>query len=206
MPELNLGLKPPPTQSTRSPNLFLRVLICAGILLALLVFFHVAKFFLWAKSSNLHALRVGGDSMCPAICMGERIIAGLDAFDVRSPERGEVILFNNGASNSKFVKRVIAVGGDTVSPGPNGTVIVNGSEVRFPEPCGTSERANYRDTISLTFEPQKLPEGTFYVIGDNLNNSYDSRHFGLVRRDQVRGKALLIYWSSSLSRIGCRIK
>lgn len=144
--------------------------------------------------------------MCPAICKDEGMIVSLDAFDSRAPQRGEVILFDRDAGMTKFVKRVVAVGGDTVALGPNGTVLVNGNKFKFPESCGAPTPTNYQDAASLTFEPQKLPEGTYFVIGDNLNNSYDSRSFGLVRRDQVRGKALLIYWSSSISRIGCRIQ
>jgi signal peptidase I len=55
------------------------------------------------------------------------------------------------------------------------------------------------------FETVKVPEGSLFVVGDNLDNSYDSRHFGFVSLDKVKGKALLIYWSSNTSRIGCKL-
>jgi signal peptidase I len=50
-----------------------------------------------------------------------------------------------------------------------------------------------------------VPKGSLFGIGDNLDSSYDSRHFGLVSLDKVKGKALLIYWSPNESRIGCKL-
>jgi signal peptidase I len=146
--------------------------------------------------------------MCPALCSNERIIAGMDAFDGRPPERGEVILFAHKTTSAVLVKRVVAVGGDTVAPGPNGTVLVNGNALKLPGICGEQTRDTSTFIELPTFEMQEIPKDSLFVIGDNLNHSLDSRYasFGLVRRDHVWGKALLIYWSSRSSRIGCRIQ
>ena len=72
--------------------------------------------------------------MCPAVCEDERIIAGMDAFNARAPQRGEVIFFDQKESNANFIKRVIA--GDTVARGPSNTILVNNTPLTLPPPCG----------------------------------------------------------------------
>jgi len=56
------------------------------------------------------------------------------------------------------------------------------------------------------FGPYELPEESYFVLGDNLDNSYDSRFWGPVPRDMIVGKAVRIYWSSQLSRVGLVVK
>ena len=143
--------------------------------------------------------------MCPAICEDERIIAGMDAFNKRLPQRGEVIFFDQQDSDTKFTKRVIAVAGDTVARGPSNTILVNNKPLVLPPPCGDDNAYAHLAAEGPPFETVKVPEGSVFVIGDNLDNSYDSRFFGLVPMDKVRGKALLIYFSTNASRIGCRV-
>jgi signal peptidase I len=208
MSELHLGLKPETTQKSEGSSVLIKSLVFAGVVAGILVFGLVARFFFWARSSELRAFRIPSDSMCPAICANERIFAGMDAFNRRVPERGEVILFDHKASKAKFLKRVVAVGGDTVAPGSNGAVLVNGNEVKFPETCGSPIQNRNRASKSFPFEPQTVPKDSYFVVGDNMNNSFDSRitGFGYVQRDEVRGKALLIYWSPGGSRIGCKIE
>jgi signal peptidase I len=80
-------------QDGQAAPILIRVMIWLGAVGALLMVILLAMFFRWTNSYVLHAFRVPSDSMCPAICMNERIIAGMDAFDWRPPRRGEVILF-----------------------------------------------------------------------------------------------------------------
>jgi signal peptidase I len=143
--------------------------------------------------------------MCPAICLNERVIAGMDAFNTRAPQRGEVILFERDEGNTKFVKRVIGVAGDTVAPGPSNTILVNNKPLSLPPLCGEKNAYAHLAAEGPPFEPVKVPKGSLFGIGDNLDSSYDSRHFGLVSLDKVKGKALLIYWSPNESRIGCKL-
>jgi signal peptidase I len=106
------------------------------------------------------------------------------------------------------VKRVAAVGGDTVEPGPDNSVLVNGEAVKVPGACGYPIRSGDIPHEAIPVEAFTVPRDSFFVIGDNLSQSFDSRfsNFGLVKRDQVRGKALFIYWSAGKSRIGCSIR
>jgi signal peptidase I len=165
-------------------------------------------FFRWAGSANLRAFRSSSDSMCPAICVYERIIAGMDAFETQLPCRGDVILFYFGPDNVTYIKRVIAIEGDSVAPGPENSILVNGKSLELPHVCGDPVRNADSYAAPEPFAATTVPKGTYFVIGDNLNNSYDSRieGFGLVKREQVRGKALFIYWSPGKSRFGCPIR
>ena len=195
----------PKPATSRSAARLIKFLVYSGAAVALLLAFSVAKFFFWARCFDLHAFRVPSASMCPAICLNERVIAGMDAFNARAPQSGEVILFERDEGNTKFLKRVIGVAGDTVAPGPSNTILVNNKPLTLPPPCGENNAYAHLAAEGPPFEPVKVPKGSLFVIGDNLDNSYDSRHFGLVSLDKVKGKALLIYWSPNTSRIGCKL-
>jgi signal peptidase I len=193
------------SQNSRKTTPLIGFLVYSGIAVALLAIFFVAKFFSWARCFELRAFRVPSASMCPAICVNERIVAGMDAFNARAPQRGEVILFDQDEGNTKFIKRVIGVVGDTVARGPSNTILVNSMPLTLPLPCGNNNHYDPLAPEGPPFETVKVPQGSLFVIGDNLDNSYDSRQFGFVRLDKVKGKALLIYWSSNTSRIGCKL-
>jgi signal peptidase I len=202
-PILSADLPKPAT--SRSAARLIKFLIYSGAVVAFLLAYFVAKFFLWARCFDLHAFRVPSASMCPAICEDERVIAGMDAFNARIPQRGEIILFERGEDNTRFIKRVIAVAGDTIAPGPSNAIFVNNKPLILPPPCGENNVYARLAGEGQPFQTVKVPAGSLFVIGDNLDNSYDSRHFGLVTLDKVKGKALLIYWSPNTSRIGCKL-
>jgi signal peptidase I len=200
-------LNPSPSANTKSRGVgvLIRSLIYAGSAIAFLILFFVAKFFLWARCFDLDGFVARSGSMCPAICENERILAGMDAFSNRPPQRGEVIFFDQKESDTKYTKRVIGVAGDTVARGPSNTILVNDKPLILPPPCGDNNAYAHLAPNGPPFETVKVPEGSLYVVGDNLDNSYDSRFFGVVPQDKVRGKALLVYWSPNPSRMGCRI-
>jgi signal peptidase I len=200
-----LNPSPAAAPKPQGARLLIRFLIYAGSVIALLLIFFVAKFLFWAQCFQLRAFVARGGSMCPAVCEDERIIAGMDAFNARAPQRGEVIFFDQKESDTKFIKRVIAVAGDTVARGPSNTILVNNAPLMLPPPCGDNNAYAHLAAEGPPFETVKVPQGSLFVIGDNLDNSYDSRFFGLVPLNKVRGKALLIYYSPNESRIGCRV-
>jgi signal peptidase I len=155
--------------------------------------------------SYARAFKVPSNSMCPTICAGERIVADMSAYRSRAPQRGEVILLTLRTSNTLLTKRVVGIAGDTVEAGPKNEVIVNGNPVKPPEICGKPV-VEQNPFVQLPYFPSTtVPPGSFFVVGDNLPNSNDSRYpeFGLVRADQVEGQPLFLYWSPGRSRIGC---
>jgi signal peptidase I len=163
------------------------------------------------KMTNVRAFRVPSASMCPTVCENERVLASMDVDPAKPPVRGQVILFAHrlGETNSLLFKRVIGIGGDEVS-GKNGTILVNGKASSYVQPrpvCGHPIDAPRGLQELPSFDAVKIPPGYFFVVGDNLLNSYDSRfsEFGLVSSEELRGHPLNIYWSSENSRLGCAI-
>jgi len=149
--------------------------------------------------------------MCPTVCEGERIVADMDAFLKNAPQSGDVILLDFQSMHGPlYIKRVVGLAGDIVSE-RDGTILVNGKPLtthRLPQICGGPKDESLIRGEEPRFDPVSVPASSFFVIGDNSPNSYDSRipGFGLASSDQVKGRPLHIYWSSDKSRIGCLIR
>jgi signal peptidase I len=208
MLELNFDPQAIANENRARTRKLIRVFLYLGGAVTLLFATLLVMFFHWTHSANLRAFRSGSDSMCPALCLNERIIAAMDAFDSQSPGRGDVILFYFQPGNVTYIKRVIAIGGDFVAPGPEDSILVNRKPVQLPGACGMPAWKGGSSSESIAFKAVTVPNGSYFVIGDNLNNSYDSRMegFGFVKREQIRGKALFIYWSPGKSRFRCAVR
>ena len=116
---------------------------------------------------------------------------------IRDPRPGDVIVFRYPADPSKdFIKRCIATGGQTIEI-RNKQIFVDGVQQKRPEhakyidhtmyPARTGPRDNY--------PPFVVPPGHVFVMGDNRDNSNDSRYWGTVSVESIKGKALFLYWS-----------
>ncbi|MGC8780577.1 MAG: signal peptidase I [Anaerolineae bacterium] len=104
---------------------------------------------------------------------------------VHSPRRGDVIVFEYPLDESRdFIKRVIALPGETIEI-RGGKVYINGK--LMPEPFGPNP-------TNRNFGPLKVPPDTVFVMGDNRNNSSDSRTWGPLPQKDIIGKAVLSYW------------
>jgi signal peptidase I len=125
------------------------------------------------------------------VLKGDRVIADLRQYRSASPKRGEIVIFRK--DGDFFVKRVIAVGGDTIE-GRNGKVFVNGNRLEEPYVAHLGNAPAALDT----FGPVVIPTGKLFVMGDNRDVSRDSRvvDFGLVA-NAVAGRALYILRSKS---------
>jgi signal peptidase I len=145
-------------------------------------------------------------SMCPTICLNERMIADMSAFQNTRPHRGDLIVLKHPTIEGLLIKRVIGLGGDTVESDGTGRITVNGIALQPPPVCGNPAPITTGEIPPPSIT--KVPEGFLFVIGDNLTNSWDSRleGFGMVTLDQVRGKPKFIYFSTRLSRIGCELR
>lgn len=147
----------------------------------------------------LEPYMVSGTSMYPTLVNNERLIVNKLVYFIRDPRRDEIIVFRYPKDESRdFIKRVIAVGGDTVEM-RNGAVLVNGKKIDEPytwkeDPKGLNH-SNYRKSV--------VPKDTIFVLGDNRNNSEDSRFADVdfVPLSLVKGKAAVAIWPLEKARI-----
>jgi signal peptidase I len=126
----------------------------------------------------------------------------------RPIERGHVIVFKFPEDPTRdFIKRVIGLPGETVEIRDK-TVYIDGKPLvepytRFLEPPLRRDDPEYGlrvEGLRDVWGPQTVPPGQLFVMGDNRDNSRDSRFWGFLPRDQVKGRALIVYWSYEASR------
>jgi signal peptidase I len=131
--------------------------------------------------------RIPTESMSPTLRPGDQAL--VEKPGAKSPERGQLVAFHSPQNGEVLLKRVVAVGGDTVGL-EDGVLVVNGRKIReaYADP----------DAIdSVYFGPVKVRAGTIFVLGDNRANSEDSRDFGAVRTDSIIGRAVVRIWPPS---------
>ena len=159
--------------------------------------------------TSFGAFSIPSASMCPTICMGDRVMADMGAYRMKSPERGDLVLIQHQPIAALLLKRVIGIAGDVVRQDPNGKLFINGIPLTLPQSCGEPvEQKNANAADYSDFKSTRVANGELFVIGDNLGNSYDSRvpEFGRVSLDEVRGRPIYLYWSRGKSRIGCSLR
>ncbi len=143
---------------------------------------------------------VDGPSMQPNFHTGERVIVNEILYDIRSPQRGEVIVFHVPSEGRDFIKRVIGVAGDTVKV-EGDVVTVNGKPVNESYIQGAIDEAHNNNALynnknfpNEEFTDGTVPEGHVFVMGDNRSDSTDSRMIGYVPLGDIVGRADLIFW------------
>jgi signal peptidase I len=135
----------------------------------------------------MQSFLVEGSSMYPTLHDRERLFVNKMVYRFREPQRGEIVVFRYPANPRKnFIKRVIGIPGDTVAV-RSGQVFVNG--VPLDEPY-------INEPMYGTYPTVVVPEDTIFVLGDNRNNSQDSRDrsVGFVPYKNIVGEAFVRYW------------
>jgi signal peptidase I len=158
------------------------------------------------RSSVVEAFWVPSGSMLPTIQIGDHLFVNKLAYGAHVPftslevahwrplHRGDVIVFVSPVDRKlDLIKRVIAVGGDTVEI-RNKRLYINGQLV--PDPHATFTDPKVHTVVPRdNFGPVTVPPGKFFVMGDNRDQSYDSRFWGFADEHDVKGQATFIYWS-----------
>lgn len=171
--------------------------IVTALILALVIRAYVVQAFKIPTGSMLTTLLVGDHILVNKFLYGTKLPFSEDkVLAIRDPRRGDIIVFKYPEDPDRdFIKRVIAIGGDVIESRDK-VVYVNGSKVDEPFIRHTDSGVirggqNPRDN----FGPIEVPPGKLFMMGDNRDQSYDSRWWGFVDERDVRGKAMIIYWS-----------
>ena len=175
-----------------------------AIVVALLLAFVIRAFI-------VQAFKIPSGSMLETLQIGDHLLVSKFAYDVRlpssiwldttdgkviyktgDPQRGDIIVFKYPVDESKdFIKRVIGLPGETVELRDK-VVYIDGKPLE--EPYVRHTRADMMP-VRDNFGPYTVPEGCYFMLGDNREGSHDSRWWGPVKREKIVGKALFIYWS-----------
>ena len=168
---------------------------------------------LFIRTFVVQAFKIPSGSMLPTLLIGDHLLVNKFAYGVRlpcigkviipvgQPMRGDVVVFRYPKDKSiDYIKRVVGQAGDTVEIRTK-KVYVNGEPYGDPHahissgtvlPAAASPRDN--------FGPVLVPEGRVFVMGDNRDNSYDSRFWGFVDEKDILGKAFMLYWSWDIEK------
>ena len=172
---------------------------------------------LFIRTFVVQAFKIPSGSMKPTLLVGDHILVNkfiygvklpfsdITLISVKDPKRGDVVVFKFPEDPKKdFIKRVIAVAGDTVQI-RNKKVYINDKPIDDPhgthlDPHSIPGEARPRDN----FGPVTVPPKSLFVMGDNRDHSYDSRFWGFVNLSAVKGKAFILYWSWDKDNTGIR--
>ncbi|ELS01362.1 signal peptidase I [Xenococcus sp. PCC 7305] len=148
---------------------------------------------------------IPSESMQPTLEINDRLIIEKISYRFRTPQRGDVVVFRPTEELKKqgykeaFIKRVIGLPGDTVEV-KNDRVFVNGQELAEKYIYVPNNDPGYQPRPQKPYGPTKVPEDQYLVLGDNRNNSLDSRSWGFVPQKNLIGRATVRFWP--LQRLG----
>jgi signal peptidase I len=166
---------------------------------------------LFVRTWAVQAFKIPTGSMENNLLIGDHLLVNKFVFGptasspetrflpVREPRRGDIVVFKYPDEPERdFIKRVIGLPGETLEL-RNKKVYVNGqplaeSYVHFLEPASNSQEVTSFD-VRERYGPVRVPDGQYFVMGDNRDNSQDSRYWGFLPRSYIKGRALMIYWS-----------
>lgn len=147
---------------------------------------------------GIKAYQIPSESMKPTLVAGDFVMADTQCYQEHDPHNGDLAFLKFSHDDDKiYVKRIIAIPGDTLT-------IVNKQVYLNTQPLDEPYRV-LSETSHLLLDNvdwQIIPPNRYYVLGDNRDNSVDSRLMGLVERNRILGKALYIYYADDWDRIG----
>ena len=171
---------------------------------------------LFVRTWVVQAFKIPTGSMENNLLIGDHLLVNKFVFSptasrlehavlpVRSIRRGDIIVFKYPDEPDRdFIKRVFGLPGETVELKAK-KVYIDGHPldepyVHFLEPASEAQEVTSFD-VRERYGPVRVPEDHYFVMGDNRDNSQDSRYWGFLPRDYVKGRALMIYWSYESGR------
>lgn len=153
---------------------------------------------LFIRTFIVQAFKIPSESMLQTLQVGDHLLVNKMVYLFGEPERGDIIVFRYPRDPKRdFVKRIIGLPGETIEMTGN-IVYINGKPLAEPY-------AIYLDRfMGGGFSPVTVPPGHLFMMGDNRDNSQDSRVWGALDINSVRGKAFIVHWSWKGSSFGVR--
>src|SRR4030066_1698016 len=163
---------------------------------------------LFIRTFVIAAYKIPSRSMVPTLLVGDHLLVNKFIYGIKipilrkiiipitDPKRGDIIVFIYPNDRTKdFIKRVIGVGGDTIEI-KNKKIFINKQKYTDNYSIYTDDKI-YPASMQPreNFGPVVVPPNSVFVMGDNRDESADSRYWGFVNLNDVEGKALIIYWS-----------
>ena len=167
--------------------------LAVALVLAFVIRTFVVQAFKIPSGSMLDTLLIGDHLLVNKFLYGTRIpFTDKVILSIEEPADGDVIVFEFPEDTSKdFIKRIIGAPGDVLEM-KDKVVYRNGQKLDEPYVKHTDPNIQARRD---NFGPITVPPGKYFAMGDNRDESYDSRFWGFVDKDKIRGKAWVIYWS-----------
>jgi len=148
-------------------------------------FLRALVFFLVLQTYVVQGFVIEGACMEPELHSREKIIVNKMVYRLQEPEVGEVVVFTYPLEPGKdFIKRIVGMPGDIIEI-KDGYLYRNNRKMEEPF---------VKEYVFGTFGPQRIPADKLCVMGDNRNNSHDSRSWGLLDRNMVKGRAEYKFW------------
>ncbi len=171
-------------------NIFKR--LGSFILDTLQIIVFAVAIFLFVYLLILQPHKIKGQSMEPNFDNGEFLLTDKVTYRFNDPKRGDVIVFKAPPDyEEEYIKRIIGLPGETVAV-INGKIIIDGqplTEDYLPTGTYTNEASFVANGKSVI-----VPSDSYFVVGDNRGNSYDSRSWGFISGDKITGRAWFVYW------------
>jgi signal peptidase I len=159
---------------------------------------------LFIRTFVVQAFKIPSESMVPTLLVGDHLLVSKFAYGIKlpivdktliktgDPEHGDVIVFEYPENRDlDYIKRVIGLPGDKIELKNN---VLYRNDQPVEEPYKHLEDHLVPGT-KVNWGPETVPANQYFVMGDNRDHSQDSRYWGFVPRDYIRGKAWVIYWS-----------
>lgn len=191
-------------------------------------FFLLLLTIVFFKSAIADLNSISGRSMQPTLLDGDKVWVNKLAYDIRipftdifiashaDPDRGDIVIIDSEAAGKRLVKRIVGLPGDTIYM-RNNTLVINGQPADYEvissgensliireQLFEHSHQAMLSDTfpnrLSRSFGPETVPADQFFVLGDNRDNSADSRIYSFIPRDQIIGRSSAVVFSLDSDR------
>ncbi len=182
--------------------------VIIAVIIAMFIRTFIVQAFKIPSGSMLETLQIGDHILVNKFIYGIKIpfTDGSVLVSIKDPKKGDIVVFKYPEDPSKdFIKRVIATEGDTLEI-INKKLYVNDKLVTGEQYAIHKSNKIYSAMVSSRDNLRKIlvPENKLFVMGDNRDNSHDSRFWGFVDLKAIKGKAFIIYWSWNKEKFGVR--